>query len=228
MQPDLPLKTPEQLLVTGFHRRKGDRQARGAHARCGRVHQPAEAAHEAAIRPDHHLRAGRRQGHARAADHAQRNHATDTVQHLYDRRLAAGPDRESGPAPRSRRPRIRRARAKYILSPTAAAGHAFSENLEQHNAMSRNCVRWSIRRTTHRRLRLPRGLLRRGPAGTSASCSPAATTATGTAALGAATGASSGPDVAESAAPPRSVTRKRRSRCPHFPDPALWSGHRAA
>ena len=77
--------------------REGNRQAGGAHPRRRGVRQPAAPEDEAAIGSDHHLRPGRRQRHARPADHAQRDRAADALQHLCDRRAAARTDRQSGP-----------------------------------------------------------------------------------------------------------------------------------
>ena len=72
-QPDLvaPLARPSDQDAAGtrdprLDRREGDRPRRRARPRRRRLHQPARQAHEAAIRPDHRLRARRRQGHARA------------------------------------------------------------------------------------------------------------------------------------------------------------------
>ncbi len=95
--PDLPIKTPEQLVtlasIVEKETGKPEERTRVAAVFVNRL----KTEDEAAIRSDHHLRPGRRQGLARPADHAQRDRAADALQHLCDRRPAAGPDRQSGP-----------------------------------------------------------------------------------------------------------------------------------
>ena len=130
--PDLPLKTPEQLVTLASIVEKETGRAGRAHARRGGLHQPAQAQDAAAVRPDHHLRPGRRQGHARPPDHEERDRAADAVQYLRHRRPAAGPDRQSRAAPRSKPSPIRRAPRTSFSSPTAPAATSSSETYEQH------------------------------------------------------------------------------------------------
>jgi len=87
--PDLPIKTPKQLVNSRVHDRKGDRTAGRAHPHRRRVRQPAQAEDEAAVRSHHHLWARRRKGLARPSAHAQRDRAADALQHLCDRWPAA-------------------------------------------------------------------------------------------------------------------------------------------
>ena len=66
-------RSPEALVTLASIVEKETGTAGRALARRRGVRQPAAPAHEAAIRSDHHLRAGRRQGHARPPDHALRD-----------------------------------------------------------------------------------------------------------------------------------------------------------
>ena len=125
-------KTPEQLAGAGLDHREGNRQAGGAHARRRRVRQPAEEQDEAAIRPDHHLRSGRRQGLARTRHPAERDHAADALQYLCDRGLAAGSDRQSRPCLDRGGRQSRRARRELFFVADGTGGHTFSETYDQH------------------------------------------------------------------------------------------------
>ena len=73
--PDLPIKTPEQLVtlasIVEKETGKPDERTRVASVFVNRLRQEDATA----VRPDHHLRAGRRQGHAGPADHEERNRA---------------------------------------------------------------------------------------------------------------------------------------------------------
>ena len=145
--PDIPVKTPEQLVtLASIVEKETGKAGRAQPCRRG-VRQPAAAEDKAAVRSDHHLRAGRRQGNAGAADQAQRNPAAVALQHLCGRWPAAGADRQSrtrlagsrrqsGAHPRSvlRRRRHRRPRLYRNLRPaseerrqTARDGKADSE-----------------------------------------------------------------------------------------------------
>ena len=95
--PDLPIKTPDQLVVLASLVEKETGEARGAHPHCRGIRQPAKTKNAAAIRPDHHLWAGRRQGYAGSADHEERDRTADGLQHLPNRRIAAGADRQPWP-----------------------------------------------------------------------------------------------------------------------------------
>ena len=95
--PDVPVKSPEQLVTLASIVEKETGKAGRAQPRRGGVRQSAAAEDEAAVRSDHHLWPGRRQGHAGPADQAQRNHAAVALQHLRDRGPAAGADRQSRP-----------------------------------------------------------------------------------------------------------------------------------
>ena len=79
----------------GFDRREGDGQGRRAPASRRRLRQSAAEAHEAAIGPDDRLRAGIRQGHARALHHQGRARSGDALQYVQYRRPAAGTDLQS-------------------------------------------------------------------------------------------------------------------------------------
>ena len=71
--PDIPVKTPEQLVtlasIVEKETGKPDERSRVAAVFVNRL----QAEDQAAVRSDHHLRPGRRQGHARPADQAQRD-----------------------------------------------------------------------------------------------------------------------------------------------------------
>ena len=102
--PDVLVKSPEQLDHAGLDHREGNRPGRRAQPRGRRIHQSPAAEDQAAVRSDHHLWPGRRQGNAGPADQALRDHAAFALQHLCDRGPAAGTDRQSGPRfARSRR-----------------------------------------------------------------------------------------------------------------------------
>src|ERR1700760_3625773 len=95
--PDLPIKSPEQLVTLASIVEKETGKGRRPQPRRRGVRKPPQAEDQAAVRPDHHLRPGRRQGHAGAADQAQRDHPAFALQHLCDRGPAARADRQSRP-----------------------------------------------------------------------------------------------------------------------------------
>ncbi len=148
-QSGLPVKTPEQLVTLASIIEKETGKAGRAHARRRGVRQPAAAEDEAAIRSDHHLRAGRRQGNAGPADQAQRDPAADAVQYLCDRRAAAGTDRQS-------RPRLARSRGQSgahqracSSSPTVPAATPSPKPTSSIRRTSPSCARWKSKfRTT--------------------------------------------------------------------------------
>ena len=95
---DVPVKTVEQLVtlasIVEKETGKPDERSRVAAVFVNRL----KSAHAAAIRPDHHLRAGRRQGHARPPDHAKSEIEQPTPYNTYViEGLPPGPDRQSGP-----------------------------------------------------------------------------------------------------------------------------------
>ena len=118
---DLPVKTPEQLIILASIIEKETGRARGAHAGRRRVRQPAQAEDEAAIGPDHHLRPGVRQGLARSPDH-QGEHRSSRPRTTPTSSTACRPDRSPiRAAPRSRPPPVRRAPRNCSSWPTAPA-----------------------------------------------------------------------------------------------------------
>ena len=94
---DIPVKTPEQLVtlasIVEKETGKADERSRVAAVFVNRLRQKMKLQSGS----DHHLRAGRRQGHAGTADQAQRDHAAVALQHLCGRRPAARTDRQSRP-----------------------------------------------------------------------------------------------------------------------------------
>ncbi len=137
---DLPVKTPEQLDHSCVDHREGDRPARGAHAGRRRVRQPAQAEDEAAIRSDHHLRSGLRQGHARPPDQQGRHRAADartTPTSSTGCRPGRSPIRA---APRSRPPPIRRAPRNCSSWPTAPADTRSPRPTTSTRRTSRACA----------------------------------------------------------------------------------------
>ena len=91
--PDLPIRTPEQLVVLASiiekETGKPEERTRVAAVFVNRLKQKMTVA----VRPDHYLRPGRRQRFARPADSEERDRAADALQHLRDRRPAARSDR---------------------------------------------------------------------------------------------------------------------------------------
>ena len=128
--PDLPLKTPDQLIVLASiiekETSKPEERTRIAAVLTNRLKQKMK------LQSDPTIIYGRiRQRDARPSAHQERYRAADAVQYLCHRRPAAGADRQSGRAS-SRPPPIRRAQRNFILSPTSTGGHAFAETYDQH------------------------------------------------------------------------------------------------
>ena len=137
---DLPVTNSGTTARSCVDHREGNRQAGRADAGRGGVRQPAEEQDEAAIRPDHHLRAGRRQGLARPRHPQKRDHPADALQYLCDRRPSARADRQSGPRlDRGRRQSGAHAR-NCSSSPTAPAGTPSRKPTTSIRSMSRNCA----------------------------------------------------------------------------------------
>ncbi len=90
-------------------------------------------------------------GHARPSDHPERNHPADTIQYLYDRRIAARTDRQSGPRLDRGDRSARHARVKFSSSPTVRAGMPSRKISNSTTATSQNCARWSRMPTIRRR-----------------------------------------------------------------------------
>ena len=94
---DLPVRTPEQLVtlasIVEKETGKPDERTRVAAVFVNRLKNKMRLQ----VRSDHHLWPDRRQRLTRPSDHAERNRPADALQYLRHRRLAAGPDRQSGP-----------------------------------------------------------------------------------------------------------------------------------
>ena len=119
--PDLPLKTPDQLVILASiiekETGKPEERTRVAAVFANRLKQKMK------LQSDPTIIYGlvSRQGRARPSDHQERDRAADALQHLRHRRLAAGADRQS-------RPRLDRGRRQsgahegtLFSSPTAPA-----------------------------------------------------------------------------------------------------------
>ena len=149
---DLPIQTPEQLIVLASIIEKetgrADERSRVAAVFINRLKQKMKLQSD----PDDHLRPGRRQGHARPADHAQRDRAADALQHLCDHRPAARADRQSG----TRRARGRCqsvAHARDLLRRRRHRRPMRSPRpTSSISATSRGCARSSSSRRTSRRM----------------------------------------------------------------------------
>ena len=94
--PDIPIKTPEQLVTLASIVEKETGKAGRAQPGCRGICQSVATENKAAIGSDHHLWAGRRQGNAGSSDQAQRNPAAVAIQYLCGRRASAWTDRQSG------------------------------------------------------------------------------------------------------------------------------------
>ena len=111
--------------------REGNRQAGGAHARRGGVRQPAEAEDEAAIRSDHHLRSGRRQGFARTR-HPESEISQPTPYNTYViDGLPPGPIANPGRASIEAAANPARTKELFFVA-DGTGGHAFAETYDQH------------------------------------------------------------------------------------------------
>ena len=130
--PDLPLKTPEQLVILASIIEKETGRAGRAHARRRRVRQPAQAEDEAAVGPDHHLRTGRRQGLARPSDHARARSQQPTPYNTYViDGLPPGPIANPGRASLEAAANPARTKELFFVA-DGTGGHAFAETYEQH------------------------------------------------------------------------------------------------
>ena len=132
----------------GLHHREGNRPGRRAQPRRRRLHQPPAAEDQAAVRSDHHLWPGRRQGHAGPADQALGNHPAVALQHLCDRRPCRRGRSPIPAAPRWKPPPIRRARATCSSSPTAPVATPSPKPTTRTRRASQNCARWKSRSRT--------------------------------------------------------------------------------
>ena len=137
--PDLPIRTVEQLVILASivekETGKPEERTRVAAVFVNRL----EAEDETAIRSDHHLWPGGRQGHARPADHAQRDRAGD-ARTIPMSSTACRPARSPIPGARRWRPRpIRRARKSCSSWPTAPAGTPSPTITSSIRRMSRAC-----------------------------------------------------------------------------------------
>ncbi len=94
--PDVPLRTPEQLItmasIVEKETGKTEERTRVAAVFANRLKQKMRLQSD----PTDHLRNGRRQGDAGAPAVTRRYRPADALQHLCDRRAAAGTDRQSG------------------------------------------------------------------------------------------------------------------------------------
>ena len=93
--PGLPFATPEQALILASIVEKETAHSRRAPPYRGRVRQPPEARHEAAVRSHHHL--WNHQGlSARPAHPPERDRARHALQHLCDHGPAGDADLQPG------------------------------------------------------------------------------------------------------------------------------------
>ena len=118
---DLPIKIAAGTRHPRLHRGEGDGPRRRAHPGRRRLHQPPHEAHEAAVGPDHRLRARRRQGQPRpAASCAARSRRRRPTTPMWSKACLRA--RSPIPAgPRSRPWPIRRGPRSSTSSPTVPA-----------------------------------------------------------------------------------------------------------
>ncbi len=137
--PDLPIKSPGEMVTLASIVEKGDRQARRASARRRRVHQSAAKAHAARVRPDDRLRPRVRQRHARPLDHAGRSSTRPTPYNTYlIDGLPPGPISNPGKAALEAVAKPVRSKDLYFVA-DGTGGHVFADTLEQH---LKNVARW--------------------------------------------------------------------------------------
>ena len=129
--PDLPIKTPEQLVVLASiiekETGKPEERTRVAAVFVNRL----QAEDEAAVRSDHHLRPGRRQGHARPADQrSEIEQPTPYNTYVIDG-LPPGPIANPGRASLEAAANPARTKELFFVA-DGTGGHAFADTYEQH------------------------------------------------------------------------------------------------
>ena len=137
--PDLPLRSPEELLTLASIVEKETGRRRGAAAGGVGLRQPAEAGDAAADRPDGDLRHHQGRGAARAGLAGERAGDGDAVQHL---RASRGCRRRRSPIPARRRSRRRPIPSRATIStswPTAPAG---TPSRGRWRSTTRNVAAW--------------------------------------------------------------------------------------
>ena len=138
--PDLPVKTPEQLvtLASIVEKETGrpDERTRVAAVFVNRLKTKMRLA----VGSDDHLRSDRRQGLARPADPEERDRAADALQYVRRSTVCRRDRSPIRDAPRSKRPQIRRAPRSSISLPTAPAATCSRTITPSTRRTSRGCA----------------------------------------------------------------------------------------
>ena len=160
--PDLPLKTPEQLVtlasIVEKETGKPDERTRVAAVFVNRLKQQDAAA----VRPDDHLRTDRRQRLARPPDHARaRSSSRRPTTPIVIDGLPPGPIANPGRASLEAAANPARTKELYFVA-DGTGGHVFAENYEQHQKnVAQAARRSSSRRTAAAAARAGRAASRR-------------------------------------------------------------------
>ena len=138
--PDLPVRTPEQLVIAGLDRREGNRPAGRAHARRRRVRQSAEA--EMKLQSDPTIIYGLVGGKGTLGRPIMRSEIEQpTPYNTYViEGLPPGPIANPGRASLEAAAKPARTKELYFVA-DGTGGHTFSETYDQHRPRRRAAAR---------------------------------------------------------------------------------------